>query len=235
MPDGGALIVAATDEVGPHHRSKLRPGSYVRLSVADAGTGMSSDVLAREIEPFFSTKGFGKGTGLGLSTVHGLAAQLGGTLATASRPGLGTTVQLWLPASEAVVAQADDACRPAAATGAGAVLLLGDEDLVHASTAEILTDLGYAVIEASSAEEALRLLKGGLAPDLLVTDHLTPGMTGIELAREVRTMRQGMPILIVSGYAEMEGIAPDLLRLTKPFHPADLAASMAGLASEVFG
>ena len=97
------------------------------------------------------------------------------------------------------------------------------------STADMLSDLGYAVVEAASAEEALRLLHGGLQPDLLVTDHLMPGMNGTDLAHAVRAERPGIQVLIVSGYAEAEGIAPDLPRLTKPFRNADLTASLATL------
>ncbi len=97
------------------------------------------------------------------------------------------------------------------------------------STADMLMDLGYAVNEAGSAEEALRLVEGGLSLDLLVTDHLMPGMTGAELARHVRALRPGLPVLIVSGYAQVDGIAPDLPRLTKPFRNAELAESLAAL------
>ena len=97
------------------------------------------------------------------------------------------------------------------------------------STADMLVDLGYEVIEAQSGEEALRLLRDGAAPDLLVTDHLMPGMSGAELAREARALRPGLPILLVSGYAEVDGIAPDLPRLTKPFRNAELAESLSTL------
>ena len=93
----------------------------------------------------------------------------------------------------------------------------------------MLMDLGYEVAEACSAEEALRLLDGGLAPDLLVTDHLMPGMSGAELARQVRSRSPDLPVLIVSGYAQVDGIAPDLPRLTKPFRNAELAQSLAAL------
>jgi CheY-like chemotaxis protein len=97
----------------------------------------------------------------------------------------------------------------------------------------MLNDLGYEVIEASSAEEALALLSSGTRADVLVTDHLMPGMSGADLAREVRKMKPGLPILIVSGYAEVDGIAPDLPRLTKPFRNADLAEQLAGLQAAV--
>ena len=101
------------------------------------------------------------------------------------------------------------------------------------STADMLGDLGYAVVEATSAEEALRLVNRGDAFDLLVTDHLMPGMSGTDLARTVRSAKPGLPVLLVSGYAEREGVDPDLPRLTKPFRKAELAASLAGLITAV--
>ena len=194
---------------------------------------MDEATLARATEPFFSTKGVGKGTGLGLSMVHGLASQLGGALTIQSRRGMGTNVELWLP-----VAAAPAKRRPPPPTvapraaAAGAVLLVDDEELVRLSTAAMLTDLGYKVFEAKSAEEALRLVRDGLRPDLLVTDHLMPGMNGTDLARTLRSQRPEMLILIVSGYAESEGVAPDLPRLTKPFRNDELVASLAALRSK---
>ncbi|HEY8381282.1 MAG TPA: PAS domain-containing protein [Microvirga sp.] len=230
MPEGGALTIGAARASVRGRSSELKQGHYVRLSVRDTGMGMDEATRARAIEPFFSTKGIGKGTGLGLSMVHGLAAQLGGGLMIESQPGEGTTVELWLPVSH-VPAEADGSSgsAPQAQTTRGRALLVDDEDLVRMSTADMLTDLGYGVVEAGSAEEALRLLGEGLAPDLLVTDHLMPGMNGAELARQVRLLRPDLPVLIVSGYAQVDGIAPDLPRLTKPFRNAELAASLAAL------
>lgn len=231
MPEGGRLSIAARAvDVNVGHATGLAPGNYVRLSVADTGTGMDAETLRRAIEPFYSTKGIGKGTGLGLSMVHGLAAQLGGALTIDSRPGLGTDVQLWLPTT---TERAEGIERPAdviAKSGAGRALVVDDEEVVRASTADMLTDLGYEVIEASSAEQALKMLDGGLVPDLLVTDHLMPGKNGTDLAREVLQRAPGTGVLIVSGYAEAEGIASDLPRLVKPFKQADLAASIGELA-----
>jgi PAS domain S-box-containing protein len=231
MPDGGVLTIsAACGSVPSGHRSKLHQGHYVRLSVADTGTGMDEATLARAVEPFFSTKGLGKGTGLGLSMVHGLALQLNGELMISSRLGEGTTIDLWLPISS-VTADVDDGTLAAAPVprAMGTALLVDDEYLVRMSTADMLMDLGYEVVEAGSAEEALRLVGEGLIPDLLVTDHLMPGMSGAELARNLRSHRPKLPVLIVSGYAETEGIAPDLPRLTKPFRNAELAANLAAV------
>lgn len=234
MADGGTLRISATSEtVGPHHRSKLKPGSYVRLSVADTGVGMDQSTLARAIEPFFSTKGVGKGTGLGLSMVHGLASQLGGAMSLSSKPGLGTNVELWLPvSSESANAVPTTVDTPPPTKAAGTALLVDDEEVVRLSTADMLAELGYEVVEAPSAEEALRLFHCGIHFDILVTDHLMPGMTGVDLARAIRERRPDTPVLIVSGYAEAEGVAPDLPRLTKPFRLPELAVCVAQLSSD---
>lgn len=231
MPAGGELtIVARPETVSGRHSAAVRPGQYVRLCVHDTGVGMDEVTRARAAEPFFSTKGVGQGTGLGLSMVHGLAAQLGGGMLLESEPGQGTTVQLWLPVS-AVAAEGVDGplASPSVAVPRGIALLVDDEELVRMSTADMLADLGYEVIEASSAEAALSILGTGLAPDLVVTDHLMPGMSGAELARELRADRPGVPVLIVSGYADAEGIDPSIARLTKPFRKAELAQSVSSL------
>jgi CheY-like chemotaxis protein len=232
MPDGGTLRISATTEAVTKRRrsGRVAPGQYVRLSVADTGTGMDEATLARAVEPFFSTKGVGRGSGLGLSMVHGLAAQLGGALTIQSKPGLGTNVELWLPVAPA---EADVVAGTAQSKSAevdptpqvhGTALLVDDEPLVRATAADMLSELGYAVVEAGSADEALRRMDEGIAPDLVVTDHLMPGLTGTELARILQARHPNLPVLIVSGYAEVDGIAPDLPRLTKPFLKSELAA-----------
>ncbi|MDB5394357.1 MAG: sensory box histidine kinase/response regulator [Rhodospirillales bacterium] len=231
MPEGGTLRISASAEtIGTGHRSQLRPGSYVLISVADTGIGMDEETLAHAVEPFFSTKGIGKGTGLGLSMVHGLALQLGGTLTIWSKPGLGTNVELWLPVSIQSAPEHHGAQSSERKGGMiGTVLLVDDEELVRISTADMLTELGFEVLEANSAEEALKLIDRGASIDLLVTDHLMPGMTGVDLVHAVRERQPATPGLIISGFAEVEGIAPDLPRLTKPYRQADLAASVASL------
>jgi CheY-like chemotaxis protein len=237
MKEGGVLTIAAAREsVRAEHRAKLRQGHYVRLSVTDTGAGMDEATIARAVEPFFSTKGIGKGTGLGLSMVHGLASQLEGGLLITSSPGEGTTVDLWLPAS--LVGVEDEAQVQGAAptrAGLGTALLVDDESLVRMSTADMLIDLGYAVVEADSGEEALKLMAQGLSPDLLITDHLMPGMSGVELARAIRSSQPELPVLIVSGYAEAEGVAPEIPRLTKPFRNAELAESLSSLRAGCTG
>jgi CheY-like chemotaxis protein len=230
MPDGGTLTFSIdVDDIVGGHRSNLPQGRYVLLSVADTGVGMDDTTLARAVEPFFSTKGIGKGTGLGLSMVDGLAGQLGGALAIGSKPGLGTIIELWLPVTEAAERRADAPVSAGRAAPAGTVLLVDDEELVRASTAEMLTDLGYAVVETASGEQALQLVEGGLKFDILVTDHLMPGMKGTDLARALLLRWPGRPALVVSGYAKVDGIAPDLPRLSKPFRQGELARALAEL------
>ena len=230
MPEGGTLTISVdATAIDRPHRSHLAPGRYLCLSVTDTGTGMDDATRARAVEPFFSTKGVGKGTGLGLSMVHGLASQLGGAVTIQSTPGIGTNVELWLPEGDTpAVAVETDSLRLAVTSGKGSVLLVDDEELARVSTADMLTELGYDVVEAASGEEALRLVNRGLTPDIIVTDHLMPGMSGTELAQVIRRQQPTIKVLIVSGYADMTGIAPDLPRLTKPFRNDDLAASLAG-------
>jgi PAS domain S-box-containing protein len=232
MPHGGTLRISATRDSVREARGTLKRGHYVRLSVADSGTGMDEATLARAIEPFFSTKGIGRGTGLGLSMAHGLAAQLGGALTINSREGIGTNVELWLPVS-VQVAEAETATSPLAsvATLRGLVLLVDDEAIVRASTADMLMELGYEVVEAESAEEAIAFVADGTTPDLLVTDHLMAGMSGVDLAFALRDTFPKLPVLVVSGYANVADLSPDLPRLTKPFKASDLAASLAHIMS----
>lgn len=230
MPDGGKLTLACSSVIAElGNAEQLKPGRYVRISVADTGVGMDEATLVRAVEPFFSTKGIGQGTGLGLSMVHGLASQLGGALTISSRRGLGTSVALWLPASDVAVEVEPPSAAPVNSKVAATILLVDDEPLVRISTADMLTDLGYKVVEAASAEEALDIFSEGHRFQLLVTDHLMPGMTGVDLARIVTEQQPDMPVLIASGYADVDAIPQNLPRLTKPFRQTDLAASVAEL------
>ena len=234
MPEGGVLTIAVDWNVGSPPAG-LAPGRYLEISVTDTGVGMDEITLKRATEPFYSTKGVGKGTGLGLSMVHGLASQLGGAMTIDSELGHGTRIGLWLPVSEEVIGQVVDAPTrldtPRLKTGT--VLLVDDEDAVRNSTADMLADLDYKVVEASSAAEALARLEAGQPFDLLLTDHLMPGMTGTELARIVQARWPGRPVLVISGFAETEGVHPDLARLTKPFRQAELVARLEDLTQGV--
>lgn len=230
MPDGGSLTIAVRSDVATRgNRLGLREATYVVLSVTDSGVGMDEETQRRAIEPFFSTKGIGKGTGLGLSMVHGLAAQLGGALKINSRPGLGTSIELWLPVADGEAEQRVVPSTDLFTRGAGVALLVDDEELVRVTTATMLSELGYQVVEARAAEEALQHVGAGLRPALLVTDHLMPGMTGTDMALRLRERMPNLPVLIVSGYAEVESLAGSLPHLTKPFRQEDLAASLRAL------
>jgi CheY-like chemotaxis protein len=162
--------------------------------------------------------------------VHGLASQLGGAITIQSAPGVGTNVELWLPQGDEAIAIAEaNSDQQRLAHARGTVLLVEDEDLIRLSTADMLIEQGYQVIEAESAEEALRLISQGLNPDIMVTDHLMPGMSGTDLARSLQLDRPSLKVLVISGYAEAKGVDADLPRLTKPFRNEDLAASLASL------
>jgi PAS domain S-box-containing protein len=234
-PGGGTLRISAdVHEVVAELETKLNPGRYIRVCVADTGAGMSQDVIDKAVEPFFSTKGIGKGTGLGLSMVHGLATQLGGGLLIQSEPGQGTTVEFWLPLSDQPIVATTSKTEPLspAPHSVGRALIVDDEDLVRASAADMLVDLGFEVFEASSSEEALDILANGPLVDVLLTDHLMPGMSGAALAYEVRKRWPLLRTVVISGYAEADGVGPDLLRLNKPFRQSELAEVLA--AATVF-
>jgi PAS domain S-box-containing protein len=206
--------------------------AFVQIAVTDTGVGMDAETLKRAVEPFFTTKGVGRGTGLGLSSVQGLAEQSGGSFRLTSTPGRGTTAALWLPVSSEAPA-APLIMRGAPVEGGphkarhGVILLVDDEDLVRAGAADMLTEAGYTVEEANSGYRAVQLLKGGLRPDVVVTDYAMPGMSGAELAREVRKTVPGVPVLMITGYATLtDREAGDLPRLAKPFRQADLVAAV---------
>jgi len=222
MPDGGSIEIRV-DEYQAGNDPVLKPGRYLRLSVIDTGMGMTSEILKRAVEPFFSSKPLGKGTGLGLSMVHGLAVQLGGALQLSSTVGKGTTATLLLPVA---TSQPEAETSPPAAPKANrsAVILFVDDDpLIAMSTTEMLEDLGHRVIGASSGPHALDIIRSGQPIDLMMTDHVMPGMTGIELAAASRQMRPSLPILLATGYAELpEGAQLDLPRLAKPYHQDQL-------------
>lgn len=232
MPDGGSLTIKVSDEiVEGSHKANLSLGSYVRLSVSDTGAGMDAATLKRAVEPFYSTKGIGKGTGLGLSMVHGLAAQLGGGMHIESDLGNGTTIEIWFPLADTDGNAAQIEAGKPVTKKTGVALLIDDEDLVRASTADMLIDIGYEVIEADCARDALRLLDDGIIPDIVVTDHLMADMTGTELAELLHKSLPHVPVLIISGYSEVKGLPPGLARLTKPFRTIDLATAISSLKS----
>jgi signal transduction histidine kinase/CheY-like chemotaxis protein len=222
MPDGGSIeIKVAKHQI--QNDAVLKPGTYLKLSVVDTGAGMTPEILKRAIEPFFSSKPLGKGTGLGLSMVHGLVVQLGGTLELSSAVGKGTTVTMVLPIATSAPEAETPAAAPQQVKRSAVILFVDDDPLIAMSTTEMLEDLGHRVIGASSALHALDILKSEQPIDLMVTDHVMPGMTGIELAAATRQVRPSLPILLATGYAELpEGTQVDLPRLAKPYHQDQL-------------
>jgi signal transduction histidine kinase/CheY-like chemotaxis protein len=233
MAGGGRLSISArAEQVGPGHL--LAPGQYLRVGISDTGVGMDAVTLGHAVEPFFSTKGVGRGTGLGLSMVHGLAAQLGGTLYLRSKPGEGTTAEMWLPAAREPAGQEEIEHPPlVVARRAATILLVDDEDIVRRATADMLADIGYTVVAAASGAEALRLVREGGAFDIVVSDYLMPGMNGVDLIRHVRDLNPSLPAMLISGYSTIaEGSGSELPRLAKPFRQADLARGVAQLLCE---
>jgi PAS domain S-box-containing protein len=228
MPEGGTITIGAREDQGRAEEG-LTQDHYVCLWVSDTGTGMDEETLKRAGEPFFTTKGLGRGTGLGLSMVYGMAAQLKGTLLLKSWPGAGTTVELWLPATQATATDAEaEAVQPPAESGALDILAVDDDLLVLDNVAAMLEDLGHRVTTAHSGQEALGILKREDKFDLLITDHAMPEMTGLQLAERAAMVRPGLRIILATGYAELPaGQHSDLPRLGKPFDQGVLAKSIA--------
>ena len=231
MPDGGVITIEASHEVlGAGAEIGLPAGGYVRLSVADTGQGMDAKTLDRAMEPFFTTKGIGKGTGLGLAMVHGLAEQSGGRLRLTSRVGEGTTVEIWLPeaqpadAHQVIAGMADD--HGLDEQEPMVVLAVDDDALVLLNTVAMLEDLGHRVFPASSAADALAVLRRQPV-DLVITDYAMPHVTGLQLAAAIAEKHPRTRVILATGYADLPPDADrSLQRLTKPFLQADLARTL---------
>ena len=228
MDGGGTLRFHAGAATAPE--GLLPAGDYVRIAVTDSGEGMPPEVAARVFEPFFTTKGVGKGTGLGLSQVYGMAQQSGGAARIVSEQGVGTTVEIWLRAAGRgadTPALAETVAKAAPKAGVR-ILVVEDDDFVRESMVESLQALGHTVAQAPSGEAGLLEL-GRAAPDLIITDYLMPGMTGVELVLRARAELPGVPMIIATGYADMKAIEQvigDDMLLRKPFQLAELAATV---------
>ncbi len=228
MPLGGRLAVEAVNTVLPHGDPRGVEGDFLRLSVSDTGSGMPAAVSARAFEPFFTTKEVGKGTGLGLAQVYGLARQTGGTAWIDSAPGRGTTVHLLLRRSGLVPAVVEPALPPAGPPPLdrprrnGRVLVVEDDPIVAMTLSTALEDAGFAVLSAATAEEALPYLSDQ-GVDVLLSDVVMPGgMSGIDLAREARDRRPGLPVILATGYSEDIARATGIPVLAKPYRIDDL-------------
>ena len=226
MPDGGTLTVSA-QRCRIDDATDVEPGDYVELVIADTGFGMAPDVVARAIEPFFTTKDVGKGTGLGLSMVYGMARQSGGTVTIASEVGTGTSVSLLFRCAEA--AESEVAVRPKsserrASARVAHLLVIDDDDDVRAFIVGSLEEHGHRVTATADGAEGLASFAAE-RPDLVVLDFLMPGLSGAEVAEQMLGQYPDQPILFVSGYQETDAIsrlAPGATLLAKPFRPAAL-------------
>jgi PAS domain S-box-containing protein len=238
MPNGGMLTVeTGVTELDAGYcalHPEITPGKYVIVAVSDTGVGIEKDVLERVFEPFFTTKAIGQGTGLGLSMIYGFARQSGGQVRIHSQPGHGTSVKIYLPATEAV-ADAQDVAPATVREGAGqTVLVVEDDPSVRILVREVLNELSYRAIEAEDATTAIPILSSDRPIDLMVSDVGLPGMNGRQLAEIARQHRPTLPILFVTGYAENAAIRAGFLgtnmtMITKPFALENLARKISDL------
>ena len=222
MPDGGTLTLST----GALHENGA---AYVALGIRDTGSGMLSDVVDRAFEPFFTTKEVGRGTGLGLSQIHGFAAQAGGRAEIRSKKGEGTTISLILPSTDKKpLAVAEGEVMPELPNGLR-VLLVEDNPQVREFAEGLLADLGCEVVSTETGEEALDYLSGSKV-DLVVTDVVMPGMSGVELARLIGQAHPDVPLLLATGYSdEIVKRGSEFTVLAKPFGAADLSRAMAAV------
>jgi PAS domain S-box-containing protein len=234
MPGGGKLSITAKLSLkGERGRPiELTAGRAVAITVRDNGIGIPPDVVQRVTEPFYTTKEPGKGTGLGLAMVHGFISQSGGAMRIESHPGKGTSVTLYLPCSTEDVAQRLQAelVSENIIRGDANILLVDDDADVRAVTAAQLRELGYTVTEATGHDDALAAIAAGLHADCVVSDVVMPGGDGIALARSIRASRRDIPIMFISGRADSDRLAGELV-LQKPFTVADLSQAVAEIVT----
>ena len=239
MPDGGKLTIESAntylDETYAATHEEVKPGQYVMLAVSDTGTGMSEEVIKQAFEPFFTTKGVGQGTGLGLSQVYGFVKQSGGHVKIYSETGEGTTVRLYFPrltTGEAEEESETEAEAIAGGTREDAILVVEDDEDVRNYSAGALRELGYRVIEAADAVEALRLLRNESDIRLMFTDVGLPnGVNGRQLANDARERYPDLKVLFTTGYARNAivhhgRLDPGVAFIAKPFTYAELAAKI---------
>lgn len=242
MPGGGRLQIETLVVDNGASSSGADPdapaGTWARLTVADSGVGMDEVTLQRIFEPFFTTKGVGSGTGLGLSTVQGIVEQSGGQVAVSSRPGAGTTFRIYLPAVEGCVQPASKPAAARAIHGRETILVVEDQTEVRNYTTAVLNRLGYHVLEAANAGEALMIYERQTEQqiDLVLTDVVMPHVSGRELAARLVKLHPGIRVLYMSGYTDdvmvHHGILDDgTPLLQKPFSPDALGAKVRELLS----
>jgi signal transduction histidine kinase/ActR/RegA family two-component response regulator len=232
MPEGGVLSIetARLDSVPDDLKSELKAGEYVSIAVRDNGTGMAPEILARALDPFFTTKAPGKGTGLGLSQVYGFARQSGGTIKIESRVGCGTVVRIFLPRSTDAVVKKERTSATATNTGAKETILVIDDDpSVLETTRGMLDDLGYRPIVAENAEAALAVV-AQQAVDLAIIDLAMPSSSGLEVGSQLQQRQPDLPVLFCSGYPDLIDTTSrrmsSSLSLSKPYSTRELSAKI---------
>jgi signal transduction histidine kinase/CheY-like chemotaxis protein len=239
MAGGGRMMIETTNAIVDQYHAannpEISPGRYVVITVSDTGTGMTPAVLARAFDPFFTTKEVGKGSGLGLSQVYGFAKTAGGHVNIDSEPGVGTTVRLYLPQSADRIISSEPEAETASlqpASGGGTILVVEDDQEVLAVTAESLRKLGYQVVTAANAMQALEILAADQPIDLLFSDVVMPGgVNGAQLAVRARHVRPDLKVLLTSGYPAAalsleHGLPDDLDIVGKPYQRDELAKKL---------
>jgi PAS domain S-box-containing protein len=246
MPDGGKLTLETgnviLDEAYASANPEIHPGRYVMIAVSDTGRGIPAAIRDKVFEPFFTTKEVGKGTGLGLSMVYGFVKQSGGHIKIYSEEGHGTTFKLYLPrASAGALPSVEAPASDAPETGHELILVVEDDRMVRDYVVAQLHSLGYIALPAADAAQALAIIDGGAAPDLLFTDVIMPGgVNGRDLANEALRRRTGLKILYTSGYTESAivhhgRLDPGVLLLAKPYRKSDLARMIRKALGETRG
>ncbi|WP_232793036.1 ATP-binding protein [Caulobacter hibisci] len=228
MGEGGTVTVSS--RIAHDWHEGLEPGRYVVIAVSDTGHGIPAELLQKVFDPFFTTKSVGKGTGLGLSQVYGIATQSGGTVRIDSTVGVGTSIEIWLPISDAA-----ERLRPSEIPSSETPLSQGERILVVDDDAGVrhfivqcLKSLGYVVTEASGGQAGLDRIAGD-HPDLMVVDFAMPGVNGAQVATQARQLAPNLAVLLVTGYADAQAIK-DLVQseavLRKPSKVSDLAVAV---------
>jgi len=235
MPDGGRITIETAnkwlDDRGARER-ELNPGQYLSICVSDTGLGIPNDIIDKIFDPFFTTKPIGEGTGLGLSMVHGFVRQSGGQVRVYTEPGKGTTMCLYFPRHTGDVGADAEADMAVPSVGSGeTVLVIDDEPTVRMLISDVLSEAGYAVLEAQDGPSGMRILQSDARIDLLITDVGLPGMNGRQVADAGRVTRPNLKVLFVTGFAENAAIGNGHLPrgmavMTKPFLVADLTSKV---------
>ena len=229
MPNGGTFAVSARNiSSGENSLPAPLQGEFVALELRDSGIGIPAEIRPKIFDPFFTTKAVGKGTGLGLSQVYGFAQNAGGTVTVASQIGEGATITIYLPRGAVEATPTVDASPEVIVAGKGTILMVEDNVEVSEVTSSLLEQLGYRVVHATTADDALERLADGAPIDLVFSDIVMPGgMSGLDLARAIRTRHSGVPVVLTTGYSDtLQEIEGEFVVLRKPFEMSVLAKSL---------